>query len=135
MRVTREDSKVDLTPMVDVTFLLLIFFVATATYSLQKALVAPVPTAKAGKVQTSPLQQELTIHVDEYNSYVLTLDDEEREAASEHELYRQVRRICNDATPDRLVVVANDEAQHGKVVTALDAGMSVGISNVSYVME
>ena len=39
----RADSDMDMTPMVDVTFLLLIFFMVTAAFSLQKSLQIPAP--------------------------------------------------------------------------------------------
>ncbi|MEN0109746.1 MAG: biopolymer transporter ExbD, partial [Planctomycetota bacterium] len=39
-----EEDDLDMTPMVDVTFLLLIFFMITAAFALQKAIAVP-PTS------------------------------------------------------------------------------------------
>jgi len=132
------EPEMDMTPMVDVTFLLLIFFMVTAAFNLQKSLVIPTPQPEESSTIPPPQPEEdpdtMTIHVDEYNTYRVEIGDEEQEAASEHELYRQVRRLVNAANksspPKKLIVVANEEALHGKIVTALDAGMSVGMEQI-----
>ena len=40
------DNEVDMTPMIDCVFLLLIFFLVTASFQLQKALEIPPPEQK-----------------------------------------------------------------------------------------
>ena len=53
MRETSSEDDMDLTPMVDVTFLLLIFFMITAAFALQKAIeVPPVKDEDATAAQT-----------------------------------------------------------------------------------
>ena len=42
-----DDGELDMTPMVDVTFLLLIFFVMTAAFTIQTSL--PIPTPQSGR--------------------------------------------------------------------------------------
>ena len=60
----------DMTPMVDVTFLLLIFFIMTATFSLQKSLQVPTPQPEEASTQAIPEETDedpefLTVEVDE----------------------------------------------------------------------
>ncbi len=50
-RKFQSEDDLDMTPMVDVTFLLLIFFMITAAFSLQKSMEVPAPTAR-----TAPLK-------------------------------------------------------------------------------
>ncbi|MCG8448481.1 MAG: biopolymer transporter ExbD, partial [Pirellulales bacterium] len=53
LRAGSSEDDMDLTPMVDVTFLLLIFFMITAAFALQKALeVPPVEDEEAAPTQT-----------------------------------------------------------------------------------
>ena len=132
-----EESEMDMTPMVDVTFLLLIFFMVTAAFNLQKSLVVPAPQEESSSQNQEQPEEDpdtMTIHVLEDSTYRVEIGDEEQEPASEHELYRQVRRMVNAAAKQaaitKLVVIANEEAFHGKIVTALDAGMSVGMEQI-----
>ncbi len=48
-----EFDEMDLTPMVDVTFLLLIFFMITASFSLQKSIQVPPPNPDEDGVSQS----------------------------------------------------------------------------------
>lgn len=132
-----DEDEMDLTPMVDVTFLLLIFFIMTAAFSLQKAIQIP-PT----KEETS--QNRTVQDFDEDKDYVIVridadnvfwvndpAEEKEREAASEVELLAQLRAAR--ATPDgptKLLVLASGDARHEYVVTALDAGAAVGMEEV-----
>ena len=76
----------------------------------------------------------MTVQLDEFNTYhVLTVDWEE-EAPSEHELLQHLRTARDgDSTgkiPTQLLVEANEESLHEKVVAALDAGSVTGFEEV-----
>ena len=60
-----EEDELDMTPMVDVTFLLLIFFMVTAAYSLQKSIPVPAPD------QTESASQAQTIEDIDEDDYVI----------------------------------------------------------------
>lgn len=136
-----EDGELDLTPMVDVTFLLLIFFMVTASFQIQKSMEVPAPKDNAPSAVS---QQEedpeddpdnILVRIDSFNTYYVGCAawDQEREAPSEQELYRQIReaRASNPAQPPRtLLVIAHVEAMHEKVVTALDAGADAGVDSI-----
>jgi biopolymer transport protein ExbD len=136
----RVEGDMDMTPMVDVTFLLLIFFMVTAAFSLQKSLPVPTPTETTDpSLKAQPQDQEedrdfVIIHVDAHNTYRVITVDWEREAPSEQEMLiqlREARRGDSKGTiPSRLLVRANGDAEHQKVVAALDAGSEVGMEEI-----
>ena len=69
-----DDDDMDMTPMVDVTFLLLIFFIMTATFSLQKSLQVPTPQPEEASTQAIPQETDedpefLTVEVDQSNTF------------------------------------------------------------------
>lgn len=133
------DDEMDLTPMVDVTFQLLIFFIITAAFSLQKSLEVPKPKQKDTPTQTVQFNPEedpqyVTVYVDEFNTYRVVTVDMDVEAPSEHELLRKMREARGGTKggviPTKLLVKAHPESRHEKVVSALDAGTEVGMEEV-----
>jgi len=134
-----EETELDMTPMVDVTFLLLIFFMVTAAFTLQKSLEIPKPSDDQPSetvVEQDPDEQSdyVTVMVDEYNTFHVTTVDWEEEAPSEQDLHIHLRRARDgDSTgtvPTKLRVEAHGESLHEKVVAALDAGTATGFEEV-----
>lgn len=123
------EAEMDMTPMVDVTFLLLIFFMVTASFSLQKSLEIPKPDQDEAttNVQEQPEEEAdvITIRVDEYNTYQVITPDDEIECPSEQELLVQLRNArlngIGGVTPTKANILANGEARHDRVVFAIDA--------------
>ena len=135
-------DEMDMTPMVDVTFLLLIFFMVTAAFQLQKSLEIPAPdeSRPSTKAKTIPDYEDdpeyVVVRVDAYNTFHV-IAAEEKEAPSEQELIVQLQDAkssgIGNIIPNRLLVVADGEALHERVVMALDAGTRVGMEEVKLV--
>lgn len=133
-----DEEDLDMTPMVDVTFLLLIFFMITAAFAMQKALELPPPDREEASTQARTLEEIL-----EDDDYVIvriardnTMWIDDREAFSEQDLLSKLREARNGgldvsaAPPSSLLVVADSESKHKTVVMALDVGREVGMENV-----
>jgi biopolymer transport protein ExbD len=137
-----EEAEMDMTPMVDVTFQLLIFFMVTAAFAMQKSIEIPKPEQDQPSTQVQQKDPEtdpeyIVVVVDEFNTYQVLadgIDPDDAEAPSEQELLRKLR-FARDAAPGgviptKLLVKASGEALHEKVVAALDAGTEVGMEQV-----
>ncbi|MBN1853946.1 MAG: biopolymer transporter ExbD [Pirellulales bacterium] len=140
-RLRSADDELDMTPMVDVTFLLLIFFMITAAFALQKAINVPPAkddAASQAQVMEDPEDETVTIKVDEDNVFWVgaPLWEDEMRASSTQGMLVLLRKARAGrggkygAGPTRLIVQANGEAVHEKVVAALDAGMSVRMEEI-----
>jgi len=131
------EAEMDMTPMVDVVFNLLIFFMVTAAFSLQKSLEIPKPE-QSDQPSTQTLQVEddpdyVVIIVDEHSTYQVTTPEWERECPSQQELLvqlREAKRGSGGRTPTKVLVKAHGNASHGRVVTALDSATAVGFEQV-----
>ena len=132
------DDGLDMTPMVDVTFLLLIFFMVTAAFSLQKSIEMPPPDQTESAAQSRTLEE-----IEEDDDYVIieihgdnTVWVNEREAPSRQEVLSILREAregvagSSSRGPSSLLVMADGNALHETVVMALDAGSAVGMENV-----
>ena len=132
-----DESEMDMTPMVDVTFLLLIFFMVTAAFSMQKALQVPKPKEDQASTQSVEEEQDnesVTVEIDEYGSFhVITMDDE-FEAPSKQEVIIQLTEARQPKgglqPPTKLIVKAHERAKHGRVVMVLDAGAQTQFNQV-----
>ena len=66
-RTTREPLSVNLTPLIDVVFLLLIFFMVSTTFTRETQLSIDLPEAE-GQARQS-IEEEIEILIDEAGSY------------------------------------------------------------------
>lgn len=133
------EDELDMTPMVDVTFLLLIFFMVTASFTTQKSVSQPpLPTDEPSEnvkpdFEDSP--QYVEIIIDQYNSYRLTSKDQgEVEAPSDPEMRNRLRDMIKATMATRVVIKAHANCFHEKVVTAQDAALDNNIEEVSVQM-
>ena len=136
-----DDEEMDLTPMVDMTFLLLIFFMVTAAFALQKSIEVPVSedeTAAESRTVEDFADDSIIIRVDGDNVFWVSSPawSEEKVAPNPHDMLVKLREAREGASdgrmppPTRLLVLASEDATHKHVVAALDAGSEVGMEQV-----
>jgi biopolymer transport protein ExbD len=140
IRSKPEESEMDMTPMVDVTFQLLIFFMVTASFTMQKSLKIPAPKESTANVSSRTLQdyeedpEFVTVRIDSFGTYFVSgvKWTDEMECPSEQELLVKLREARSDGgtSGSKMLVVAHGDAEHQRVVTAIDAGLSAGIEDV-----
>lgn len=126
----RDNSEMDMTPMVDVTFLLLIFFMITASFSIQKVFRTPAQKSNEASVNAVPDPNQdnsdsVIVQIDEFNSYTVLLPSgEEREIPSKQDLIVLLSEAKGegDQGPSKLIVRAHEDSTHSTVIAALDAG-------------
>lgn len=135
------DNEMDMTPMVDVTFLLLIFFMITAAFALQKSIEVPAPDSDeaAPSIAVEDLEKDsIVVRVDGDNVYWVSgpMWPDEQRAPSVTDMRSKVRQARRGgggprgAGPSKMLVEANGDATHGRVVAALDAGSAVGMEEI-----
>lgn len=115
---------INVTSLIDVMFLLLIFFMVSTTFLSQPAIKLELPEAKhAENIRQSPL----VVYVDP-NGRVY-LNDEPMEMPLFSEALR--RRLADDE--DKAVVFnADSRVSHGKVVEILDVIKGAGVRRLSF---
>jgi biopolymer transport protein ExbD len=135
----RAEVEMDMTPMVDVTFLLLIFFMITAAFALQKSIeVPPQDDEQAAQAETvDELEKDsIVIRVDGDNIYWIGCPawPEEQRAPSMLAMRAKVReaRRGNEQGrgPAQMLVQAHGDSTHEYVVAALDAGSAEGMEEI-----
>jgi biopolymer transport protein ExbD len=126
----------DMTPMVDVTFLLLIFFMITASFSSEKAFEEPPPLpTDAVTVTPKTNTDSIRVQIDEFNAYTIIFSGgDEREASSKQELMialDEAKAEMATGSKDeelKLLIEAHVDCIHGAVIAAVDAARDRGFN-------
>lgn len=120
-RLKIEKGLLDLTPLINVFFLLLIFFIFTSSFIFQPGIKVNLPKAVTSEV----IQQENVV-------IIVTEDDKmylnEREI-SRDELASSLSIMAKEKTP--LLIKADNKASLGRVVEIWDMCRSEGVSQIN----
>ena len=122
-----EDPELNLTPLIDVVFLLLIFFMVTTTFQRETELRVELPEAAT---QAMPLAREgLELTIDEAGRYFLNQQALVNTRADT--LGRALAQaVQSEDAPARLLIRADARVAHQAVVTALDVAGQQGFNDI-----
>jgi biopolymer transport protein ExbD len=125
-----ENLEISLTPMIDVVFLLLIFFMLTTTFDREKELQLQLPRAEG----QNPVEQNiLEISVDISENYFI--DRKKVFGSDVAALKDAIRLAVRNRNNPTLVIVADAGATHQAVVRILDAARQLELVRISFATE
>ena len=124
----KEEPTVDLTSLIDVVFLLLIFFMVSTTFDRQALLKVDLPEASVVE-DREELPDGLELVIDDQGNMYL---NDQRLIDSDA---RTIRAAINEAAGENrnvpLILRADRQTAHHHVVTAMDVAAQMGFSNLS----
>lgn len=131
-----EESGLDMTPMVDVTFLLLIFFMITASFSMQKSMrTAPPEPDQEGAAQSLTMEdleeESVVVEIDEENN--IRVDDVP--VSGTGELVDVLAAKIGNEGKTEMLIEAHPNSRHGLVVAVTDAGIEVQMQRIRRTMK
>ena len=126
-RQRREEVGINLTPLIDVVFLLLIFFMVSTTFSRETQLSVDLPEAK-GQAKDSQ-QEQIEILIDEAGSY--RVNGQGLVDSRMRTLQAAIYKISAGDTTMPMIITADAQAQHQYVVRAMDAVGQMGFVHLS----
>lgn len=122
-----EEPEINLISLVDVVFMLLIFFMVTTTFVRSSGLKVMLPQAE--QVATHPPPQMIEVAVDAEGRYYI--DGRPLRDRSALTLERGLRQIGGEDTDRPLVIRADARASHQSVVTVMDVAARGGYRQLS----
>lgn len=127
-RKPRENVEINLASLIDVVFILLLFFVVTTTFTRETQLKVDLPEAASGTPpeQTELKQLEVLIAAD--GSYSLNA-----RALLKSDLDSLMAAIHKESGGDNslpLIISADAQTPHQAVITAMDAAGKLGFAHL-----
>jgi biopolymer transport protein ExbD len=124
----RDDVSVDLTPLIDVVFLLLIFFMVSTTFTKETHLEIDLPES-AAESSSSEAVELIEVVVTANGSYSIN-----GKSLINNQLQTLKRAIEKESKGDNslpMIVTADASVAHEYVVRAMDAAGQLGFTKLS----
>ena len=125
-RRRRSTGPIDLVPLIDVVFLLLIFLLLTATFTVQSGIKVNLPEAASTEEE---IERKCTIYLTADG--IIYLNEEEIDL----EILPQRLKDLMRGEENMLIVKADEATAHGKVVRIMDIATTVGIDRLVIAVE
>ena len=126
-QILEEDGEVNLTPMLDVVFIMLIFFVVTSSFTKESGVDVSRPSAS-----TAVRKEHGNIMI------AITKDDQiwiDRRPVEPHAVRAQVERLHAENPEGEVVVQADRNSRSGLLVQVIDQARLAGVENIAIAAE
>ena len=124
----KEDLDVNITPLIDIVFLLLIFFMVSTTFERESEIDVTLPEAAID----APHEQSEVIEIvisSQGEFYVNGKRVINKQVAT---LKQALLKVANGREDPRIIISADAKATHQSVVTVMDAARQLGFVHLSF---
>ena len=118
-----EENEINLTPMLDVVFIMLIFFIVTATFIKEAGIQVERPDAT-----TADPQEDAAILIAISQNDEIWIDREERDPRI---LRSIIERLHAENPKGSIVIQADEGSTHEALVNVMEAAKAAGVTNVA----
>ena len=123
LKQERDEGSIDITPMLDVVFIMLIFFIVTATFIKESGTKVDRPRAYTGEVQDKA-------------SVLIAIDAEDkvwvdRQTIDVRGLRAVIERLHAENPKGSVVIQVDKESRNEVLVDVLDAATRAGVKDVA----
>ncbi len=121
---TEEDNEVNLTPMLDVVFIMLIFFIVTASFVKESGIDVTRPDASQQQQETK--KRSILISITSSNEVWI-----QKRRVDVRAVRANIERLLAENPESGVVIQAAESAENGTFVRVLDQARMAGAANVS----
>ncbi|MDO8825564.1 biopolymer transporter ExbD [Methylophaga sp.] len=122
-----EEPDVNLTPMIDVVFLLLLFFMVSTSFIRESSLKVDLPEA-SGQALT---EQEASIDIVIRANGEVLVNDTAMAELSRDALRDLLKTTAGDNEDPHIIISADANAEYQHIVTAMDAAQLLGFTRLT----
>ena len=123
MMQDEEENEINLTPMLDVVFIMLIFFIVTASFIKEAGIDVDRPYAP-----TADSQDDAAILI------AISANDEiwiDRRETAPNAVRGMIERLHSENPKGSIVIQADEESTNAMLVVVMEAAKQAGVTNVA----
>ncbi len=120
-----QSSEIDLTPMLDVVFIMLIFFIVTASFVKEAGFDVNRPPQSQQPPKNEEIKNILVQVAADGQLYV------NRRPVDAGALTANIKRLHAESPKGAVVIQAEDNSKNERLITVMDAARKAGVYNVS----
>lgn len=124
---TQDDAQIDMTPMLDIVFIMLIFFIVTSSFINQSGIEVEQPQAATGVSQ-----KKAVIYIGITAANEIYIDNK---MVDQRRVQADVARLLLEQPNGAVVIQADRFAFNGTVIAVMDAAKRAGVSNIALATE
>ena len=133
-----EEVAISLTPLIDVVFLLLIFFMVSTSFSKESQINLRLPSSNLPL--EAPLEEEIIlINISQQGQYLLKRENDSSakkfNGSDAVELSERLQLLASGWSDPVVIIRADKMAAHQSVITALDAAQRAGLLKLTFSMQ
>ena len=128
-RRAAEEADVNMTPMLDIVFILLIFFIVTAVFVQERAINLTPPPPPDPETKSEP-QPTILVRIDGDN--LIEVDGRKADIGT---VRANIERLRAENPSRAVLVQAHPDAKSGLVVRIVDLARSANVENVGFVLD
>lgn len=123
----QEEAQIDMTSMLDIVFIMLIFFIVTSSFVKESGIEVNRPQAS-----NSVSQKEAGIFI------AITANNEiyiDKRVVDKERVQANLERLLTEQSNTSVVIQADEFAFNGTVISVMDAAKGAGITNIALATE
>lgn len=122
-----EEPDVNLTPMIDVVFLLLLFFMVSTSFIRESSLKVDLPEASGEAMVEQETPIDIVINAEgSFSINDVNLFDNSREAIA-----KALKAIAGDNKDPHVIISADANTDYQNIVTAMDTAQQLGYTRLT----
>ena len=122
-RIDSDDTEINITPMMDVVFILLIFFIVTASFVKEAGIDVAKPNAQTAEQKE---RANILIAIDKHNQVWVN-----RRRIDVRAVTANVQRLLAENPQSSVVIQADEKSENGTFVRVMDNTKLAGVDNIA----
>jgi biopolymer transport protein ExbD len=131
--------KLQIAPLIDVVFLLLIYFMVTTALVKKEGDISFLLPAKVDQIDPIDIPIEITIEIDPNQDVLVEgviFPESDRDLMSLATRLAEFRQSAESAGSELIVnIMPNDEVPHHRIISVMNACAIANVKNTSFTME